>query len=242
MNPFSRTELLLGKEAMEKLERSHVAIWGIGGVGSFAAEAVARSGVGTLSLFDDDVVSITNINRQLIATTKTVGQPKVEVMRDRILDINPGARVFAHQCFYTPQNADTFDLSQYDYIVDAIDTVSSKLELIARAYADNIPVISCMGAGNKLDPTRFEVSDIYKTSVCPLARVMRKELKARNIPHLKVVYSKEEALKPAIPDQKEPLAPERTGTPKRQTPGSISFVPSAAGLILAGEVIRDLIL
>lgn len=242
MNQFSRTELLLGSEAMDKLRHSHVAIFGIGGVGSFAVEALARSGIGSLSLIDDDVVSVTNINRQLIATLETVGQSKVEVMKSRILNINPDAEIFTHQCFYTAQTAAAFNLSQYDYIIDAIDTISSKLELIERSYKNKIPVISCMGAGNKLDPTRFEVSDIYKTSVCPLARVMRRELKARHIPHLKVVYSKEEALKPAAPAEKETITPNRPGAAKRQTPGSISFVPSVAGLILAGEVIRELIL
>ena len=189
LNEFTRTELLLGGEAMARLSAARVAVFGIGGVGSFAAEALARAGVGAIDLFDDDKVCLTNINRQLIATHKTIGKKKVEVMRERILDINPKCAVAAHACFYGAENAEEYDLSVYDYIVDAIDTVSSKLLLIERAHGVNVPVISCMGAGNKLDPTRFVVADIYSTSVCPLARVMRRELKKRGIPALKVVYS-----------------------------------------------------
>ena len=248
LNEFARTELLLGQTAMARLFSARVAVFGIGGVGSFAAEALARAGVGALDLFDDDRVCLTNINRQLIATHKTIGKKKVEVMRDRILDINPRCTVTAHACFYGAENADQFDLSVYDYIVDAIDTVSSKLILIERAHAAGVPIISCMGAGNKLDPTRLEVADIYKTSVCPLARVMRKELKARGIPSLKVVYSREEAIKPAESMESScktgcvcPPGTKRKCTARRQVPGSISFVPSAAGLILAGEVIKDII-
>jgi tRNA threonylcarbamoyladenosine dehydratase len=247
LNEFSRTQLLLGEEAMIKLKNSVVAVFGIGGVGSYVAEALARSGVGGLVLFDDDKVCLTNINRQLIATRKTVGMQKVDVMRDRILEINPNASVTVHQCFYTPANADEYDLSKYTYIVDAIDTVSSKLELIVRANQLNIPIISCMGAGNKLDPTRFEVADIYSTSVCPLARVMRHELKARGIPKLKVVYSKEPPIAPledmSISCRAHCVCPpgtKRKCTIRRQIPGSISFVPSVAGLILAGEVIKDI--
>ncbi len=236
MNEFSRTELLLGKDAMKILKASTVAVFGIGGVGSFTAEALARSGVGAIALFDDDEVCLTNINRQLIATHTSIGQKKAEVMKTRILDINPACRVQAFACFYGAQNADEVDLSQYDYIVDGIDTVSSKLLLIERAQAAGVPIISCMGAGNKLDPTRFEVADIYKTSVCPLAKVMRKELRARGIKALKVVFSKEEITPPKETDD--------TGvecTVKRQVPGSVAFVSSVAGLILAGEVIKDLI-
>lgn len=247
MKEFSRTQLLLGKEAMKKLNNSTVAVFGIGGVGSFAVEAFVRSGIGGIALFDDDKVCLTNINRQLIATRKTVGKKKVEVMKERILEINPKCCVEANECFYTSQNASEFDLSKYNYIVDAIDTVSSKLTLIEEAKKAGVPVISCMGAGNKLDPTRFEVADIYETSVCPLAKVMRRELKARGIASLKVVYSKEEVLKPKAevdlscrnncicpPDTK------RKCTVRRQIPGSISFVPPAAGLILAAEVIKDI--
>ncbi|MGI6261326.1 MAG: tRNA threonylcarbamoyladenosine dehydratase [Acutalibacteraceae bacterium] len=233
MNPFTRTELLLTPQGVEKLKRSAVAIFGIGGVGGFAAEALARSGVGRLDLFDHDTVSLSNLNRQIIATMDTVGEPKVDVMKKRIASINPAAEVHANRCFYLPENADLIDLSQYDYIVDAVDTVSAKLELAERATRLGVPVISCMGAGNKLDPTRFEVADISKTSVCPLARVMRIELRRRGIMHLKVVYSKEE---PRTPLQAEPNdAPGR-----RSVPGSVSFVPSVAGLIAAGEVIRGL--
>jgi tRNA A37 threonylcarbamoyladenosine dehydratase len=225
LNQFSRTELLLGKEAMAILSNSKVAVFGIGGVGSYTVEALARSGVGGFALFDDDKVCLTN----------------------RILDINKNAKVETYPCFYTKENADEFDLSDYSYIVDAIDTVSSKLELIVRAKQNNIPIISCMGAGNKLDPTRFEVTDIYKTSVCPLAKVMRKELKARGIDQLKVVYSKEEARKPIDTDENSckyncvcPPDTTRKCTIRRQVPGSVSFVPSVAGLIIAGEVIKDL--
>ena len=247
MNAFSRTELLIGKEAMEKLEHSAVAVFGIGGVGSFAAEALARCGVGTLALFDDDKVCLTNINRQLIATRKTVGRKKVEVMKERILDINPQCVVEAHECFYSADNAGEFDLSRYDYIVDAIDTVSSKLTLIERARDAGVPVISCMGAGNKLDPTRFEVTDIYKTSVCPLAKVMRRELRKRGIDSLKVVYSREEAIAPQETEEIScksncvcPPDTTRKCTVRRQIPGSISFVPSVAGLILAAETVKEL--
>lgn len=247
-NEFSRTEILLGKPAMETLAGARVAIFGIGGVGSFAVEAIARAGVGAIDLFDDDQVCLTNINRQLIALHSTIGQKKVEVMQARILDINPRCRVRANACFYGAENADQFDLSVYDYIIDAIDTVSSKLVLIERAYAAQAPIISCMGAGNKLDPTRLEVSDIYKTSVCPLARVMRKELKARGIPSLKVVYSREEAIKPAEDLSAGcktscicPSGTERTCAARRQVPGSVSFVPPVAGFILAGEAIKDIL-
>ena len=233
LNEFSRTELLLGQAAMARLFSARVAVFGIGGVGSFAAEALARAGVGAIDLFDDDKVCLTNINRQLIATHKTIGKKKVDVMRDRILEINLKCAVTAHECFYGADNAEEYDLSVYDYIVDAIDTVSSKLLLIERAYQANVPVISCMGAGNKLDPTRFLVADIYATSVCPLARVMRRELKKRGIPALKVVYSTEEAVQPLEAEE------QRRGS-QRPVPGSVSFVPPVAGFILASEVVKDI--
>lgn len=248
MNQFSRSELLLGVEGIDKLRNSFVAVFGVGGVGSFTVEALARSGVGNIAIFDDDKICITNINRQLIATRKTIGMHKVEVMRDRILEINPKVNVEIHQTFYGPENAHEFDLSKYTYIVDAIDTVTSKLTLIQKAKEANTPVISCMGAGNKLDPTRFEVTDIYKTSICPLARTMRSELRKRGIDSLKVVYSKEPALKPKENEEDNcknrcvcPPGTERNCTVRRQIPGSVSFVPSVAGLIVAGEVIKDII-
>lgn len=233
LNQFTRTELLLGQNAMARLFSARVAVFGIGGVGSFAAEALARAGVGAIDLFDDDKVCLTNINRQLIATHKTIGKKKVEVMRERILEINHNCLVTAHECFYGADNAEEYDLSVYDYIVDAIDTVSSKLLLIERAFQANVPVISCMGAGNKLDPMRFTVADIYATSVCPLARVMRRELKKRGIPALKVVYSTEEAVKPLEAEE------QRRGL-QRPVPGSVSFVPPVAGFILASEVVKDI--
>lgn len=247
LNQFSRTELLFGNEAMNKLQGSRVAVFGIGGVGSYTVEALARSGVGTIDIFDDDKVCLTNINRQLIATRKTVGKYKVEVMKERVLEINPQATVNVHQCFYSPENADEFDFSEYSYIVDAIDTVTAKLELIMRAKEAGVPIISCMGAGNKLDPTRFEVVDIYQTSICPLAKVMRKELRARGVENLKVVYSKEPARTP-IEDTSSncktncvcPPGTQRKCTVRRQIPGSTAFVPPVAGLIIAGEVIKDL--
>jgi len=232
---FSRTALLFGEEAMEKLKTSTVAVFGIGGVGGYCVEALARSGVGTLHLIDDDTVNITNLNRQIIATHDTVGMDKVEAAKQRILSINPAAVVHTHKTFYLPETAGQFDFTQYDYVVDAIDTVTGKLMLVQAAKEAGTPVISCMGAGNKLDPTAFEVADISKTSVCPLARIMRKELGRRGIKHLKVVYSKELALTPAAAEE-EP----DNQHPKRQTPGSNAFVPAVAGLILAGEVIKDL--
>lgn len=247
LNEFSRAELILGKEAMQRLSAARVAVFGIGGVGSFAAEALARAGIGAIDVFDDDKVCLTNINRQLIALHSTIGKPKVEVMRDRILDINPRCKVTVHAMFYSAETADAVDLSVYDYIIDAIDTVSCKLVLIERATAAGVHIISCMGAGNKLDPTRLEVSDIYKTSVCPLARVMRKELKSRGVKKLKVVYSREEAIKPAddlsISCKTGCVCPPgtvRKCTARRQVPGSVSFVPPVAGYILAGEVVRDI--
>ncbi len=248
LNQFSRTELLLGSEAMKKLEESRVAIFGIGGVGGYTVEALVRSGVGTIDLIDDDKVCLTNINRQIYATRKTVGEYKVDVARERILEINPNAIVNTYKTFYTPDTAEQFDFSKYDYIVDAIDTVTGKIALVEHAAASKTPIISSMGAGNKMDPTAFEVTDIYKTSVCPLARVMRTELKKRKIKKLKVVYSKEKPLVP-IDDMKIsckahcicPPGTARKCTQRRQVPGSNSFVPSVVGLIIAGEVIKDLI-
>lgn len=232
---FSRSALLLGEEGIEKLNKSKVAVFGVGGVGGYVVEALARSGVGHFVLVDNDDVSITNINRQIIATTKTVGRDKVEVMRERILEINPEADVEIRKCFYLPENADTFDFSNYSYVVDAVDTVTAKLEIIVRAKEADVPVISSMGAGNKLDPTKFEVADIYKTSVCPLAKVMRHECKKRGIKKLKVVYSKEESMKPVMTSN------EKIPEGKRAIPGSVAFVPSVAGLIIAGEVVKDIV-
>lgn len=228
---FSRTELLIGKGGVEKLHNSKVAVFGIGGVGSFVVEGLVRSGVGNFVLVDKDVVDITNLNRQIIATRETIGMPKVEIAKKRILDINPEANVEIHQEFFMPDSNEIFD-NTFDYIVDCVDTVTAKIELVIRAKRFDIPIISCMGTGNKLDPTKFEVSDIFETSVCPLAKVMRKELKARGIDKLKVVYSKEEPMK---------IDSNEDNFNKKQTPGSISFVPSVAGLIIAGEVIKDLI-
>ena len=227
-NWLARTELLIGTGALEKLKNSTVAVFGCGGVGSFALEALARSGIQNLVVVDNDIIDVTNINRQLIADTTTVGMPKVDVAKNRILKINPNAQVITYQEFYDSTNANKLIQTNYDYIVDAIDSVSSKLSLIEEAYYKHIPIISSMGTGNKLDPTKFEVADISKTSVCPLAKVIRKELHKRNIPHLKVVYSKE------IPNRNN------TEESLKRTPASISFVPSVCGLILAGEVIKDL--
>jgi len=232
---FSRTEILLGKEAVQKLQQARVAVFGVGGVGGYTVEALARCGVGSLDLIDSDTVSISNINRQILATHSTVGMLKVEAAKARVLDINPDCNVRIFPIFYLPETAEQFDFTQYDYIVDCIDTVTGKLQLVERAVAAGTPIICSMGTGNKLDPAAFQVSDISKTSMCPLARIMRKELKKRGISHLKVVYSQEEALTPDV--DPEELA--RTG--KRQIPGSVAFVPGAAGLILAGEVVKDLI-
>lgn len=229
---FIRTELLLGTEGVERLKQSKVAIFGVGGVGGYVAEALARSGVGAFVLVDRDVVSVSNINRQIIATTKTVGMPKTQAMKERILDINPQAFVEVRDCFFLPENAGEFHFEEYSYVVDAVDTVTAKIELVMQSKKVGVPIISSMGAGNKLDPTRFEVADIYKTSVCPLARVMRRELKKRGVEALKVVYSKEEAMTP-----KEILSDES----KRVIPGSVAFVPSVAGLIIAGEIVKDLV-
>ena len=247
LNQFSRTQLLLGQEGMEKLFQARVAVFGIGGVGGYTVEALARSGVGTLDLIDDDKICLTNLNRQIFATRKTVGQYKVDIAQQRILEINPKAVVHTYKTFYAPQTAELFDFSQYDYVVDAIDTVTGKLELVEQAEKAGVPIISSMGAGNKMDPTAFEVADIYETSVCPLARVMRKELKKRGIKKLKVVYSKEPPMTPiddmAISCRTNCICPpgtERKCTQRRQVPGSNAFVPSVVGLIIAGEVVKDL--
>lgn len=240
IHQFTRTELLLGREAMERIARARVAVFGIGGVGGHAAEALARSGVGTIDLFDDDEVCLTNLNRQLIAAHSSLGRKKVEVMRERILDIHPDCRVTVHPMFYLPENADTVDLSAYDYVIDAVDTVSAKLELAVRCDRLGVPIISSMGAGNKLDPTAFEVSDIYRTSIDPLARVMRRELKKRGVRRLRVVWSKEPPLTPEGAQTCGALDTARKGGSRRSTPGSCAFVPSVAGLILAGEVVKAL--
>lgn len=247
LTQFSRTELLLGKEAMNKLSGSRVAVFGIGGVGGYACEALVRSGVGAFDLIDDDKVCLTNLNRQIIATRKTVGKYKVEVMKDRILEINPDADVRIHKCFFLPENADEFPFEEYDYIVDAVDTVTAKITLVMKAQEKNVPIISSMGAGNKLDGSQFKVSDIYMTKMCPLAKVMRRELKKRSVKKLKVVYSEEKPIKPfedmSISCRTNCICPpgaKHKCTERRDIPGSVAFVPSVAGLILAGEVVKDL--
>ena len=244
LNLFSRTELVIGKAGVEKLNNAKVAIFGLGGVGSFVLEGLVRAGIGNFVLIDDDKICLTNLNRQILATRKTVGQPKVEVAKQRILDINPNANVEIHQEFFMPETEGILDNS-IDYIVDCIDTVTAKIELVVRAEKLNVPIISCMGTGNKLDPTRFEVTDIYKTSICPLAKVMRKELRNRGIKKLKVVYSKEEPVKLNETVENSckhncicPPGTKRKCTIRNQVPGSISFVPSVAGLIIAGEVVK----
>ena len=231
---FIRTRMLLGDEAMERLQKARVAVFGLGGVGGYTVEALARAGIGQLDLIDSDSVSISNINRQILATHSTVGMDKTEAAKRRVLDINPDCIVRVHNVFYTPETADRFDFTQYNYIVDAIDTVTGKLALVERAFDAGTPIICCMGTGNKLDAAAFQVADISKTSMCPLARIMRKELGKRGIKHLKVVYSQEEALTPTGWEE------EAAAIGKRQIPGSVSFVPGAAGLILAGEVIKDI--
>lgn len=227
LSPFARTELIFGKEALDRLAQARVAVFGIGGVGGYVVEALTRSGIGHLDLIDSDTVDVTNLNRQIVATTKTIGQYKVDVAEKRVSEINPECSVKTYKTFFLPETADQFDFSQYDYVVDAIDTVTGKIGLIMAAQAAIVPVVSAMGAGNKTDPTAFEVADIYKTSVCPLAHVMRKELKKRGVRHLKVVYSKEKPLTPSGDD--------------KRIPGSTSFVPPVVGLIIAGEVIKDII-
>ena len=248
LTQFSRTELLLGKEAIEKLANARVAVFGIGGVGGYVCEALVRSGVGAFDLIDDDKVCLTNLNRQIIATRKTVGKYKTDVMKERILEINPDASVTIHQCFFLPENADEFPFEEYDYIVDAVDTVTAKIALVMKADELKIPIISSMGAGNKLNPAMFEVADIYKTSVCPLAKVMRRELKKRGVKKLKVVYSKEQPIRPvedmSISCRNHCICPpgaEHKCTERRAIPGSTAFVPSVVGLIIASEVIKDLV-
>ncbi len=247
LNQFSRTELLLGKQAMQMLKNSRVAVFGIGGVGGYAVEALVRSGVGIIDLVDDDKVCLTNLNRQIIATRKTVGKYKVDVMKERILEINPDAVVNVHKCFFLPETKDEFDFSKYSYVLDAVDTVTAKIQLVLEARDAGVPIISSMGAGNKLNPALFEVADIYETSVCPLAKVMRRELKKRNVEHLKVVYSKEKPIRPlddmAVSCRTNCICPpgaEHKCTQRRDIPGSTAFVPAVAGLIMAGEVIKDL--
>ena len=248
LTQFSRTELLFGKEAMDKLAGSKVAVFGIGGVGGYVCEALVRSGVGAFDLIDDDKVCLTNLNRQIIATRSTVGKYKTDVMRDRMLDINPKVDVEVHKCFFLPENADDFPWDSYDYVVDAVDTVTAKIALVMKCKEKNIPIISSMGAGNKLDGSQFKVADIYKTKVCPLAKVMRRELKKRGVKKLKVVYSEEIPTRPiedmAISCRNHCICPpgaEHKCTERRDIPGSVAFVPSVAGLIIAGEVVKDLI-
>lgn len=236
LNQFSRTELLFGKVAIDKLKRSRVAVFGVGGVGGYVVEALARSGVGTIDLIDNDTVCLTNLNRQLFATHKTIDKYKVDVAAERVAELNPECKVNVYKTFYLPDSPNQFDFSQYDYVVDAIDTVAGKIGLVVVAEKAGVPIISAMGAGNKVNPAMFEVADIYKTSVCPLAHVMRKELRKRGIKKLKVVYSKEKALTPIVED-----GAEVEKTSKRSTPGSTAFVPPVVGLIMAGEVVKDLI-
>lgn len=232
LHSFSRLELLLGEEALAKLKKSRVAIFGVGGVGGYVCEALVRSGIGAFDLIDNDTVSLTNLNRQIIALQSTIGLDKVDVMKRRMLDINPDADIRVRKSFFLPENADEFPFSEYDYVVDAVDTVTAKIELVLQAQARGVPVISCMGTGNKLDPSRLRITDIYKTNVCPLAKVMRRELRKRGVPALKVVYSEEIPITPA---------PSGEQTAKRAVPGSTAFVPPAAGLLIASEVVKDLI-
>jgi tRNA A37 threonylcarbamoyladenosine dehydratase len=247
LEQFARTQLLLGPEAIETLQNKRVAVFGIGGVGGYVCEALVRSGIGAFDLIDDDKVCLSNLNRQIIATRSTIGKYKVEVMRDRMLEINPDAKVEIHQCFFLPENADEFDFSKYDYVVDAVDTVTAKIELIMKAQEAGVPIISAMGAGNKLDPGRFKIADIYDTSVCPLAKVMRRELKKRNVKKLKVVFSDEEPIKPLEDLSKDndantacSVEAETGHLQRRSTPGSTAFVPAVAGLMIAGEIVKDL--
>lgn len=247
LNQFSRTQLLLGEEAMKKLKESRVAVFGIGGVGGYVCEALVRSGVGAFDLIDDDKVCLTNLNRQIIATRKTVGKYKAEVMKERMLEINPDAEITVHKCFFLPENAEEFPFDEYDYVVDAVDTVTAKIEIVLQAQKKQIPVISCMGAGNKLDGSQFKVADIYKTKMCPLAKVMRRELKKRGVKKLKVVYSEEKPTRPlddmSISCRTHCICPpgaKHKCTERRDIPGSLAFVPSVAGLIIAGEVVKDI--
>ena len=248
LTQFSRTELLLGKEAMEQLSKARVAVFGVGGVGGYACEALVRSGIGAFDLIDDDKVCLTNLNRQIIATRKTVGKYKTDVMKERMLEINPDVDVAIHKCFFLPENADEFPFEEYDYIIDAVDTVTAKIELVMKAQEKNVPIISSMGAGNKLDASMFQVADIYKTKVCPLAKVMRRELKKRGVKKLKVVYSEEKPTRPiedmSISCRNHCICPPGAAhkcTERRDIPGSNAFVPSVVGLIIASEVIKDLV-
>ena len=247
LNQFSRTQLLLGPEAMSALSSKRVAVFGIGGVGGYVCEALVRSGIGSFDLIDDDKVCLTNLNRQIIATRKTVGKYKAEVMRDRMLEINPDAKIEIHKCFFLPENADEFPFNEYDYVVDAVDTVTAKIELILRSQKEGVPVISAMGAGNKLDAGMLKVADIYDTKICPLARVMRRELKKRNVKKLKVVYSDEQPIRPledmSISCRTHCICPpgaQHKCTERRDIPGSTAFVPAVAGLLIAGEIVKDL--
>lgn len=248
LTQFSRTELLLGKEGMERLKNARVAVFGVGGVGGYVCEALVRSGVGSFDLVDDDKVCLTNLNRQIIATRSTVGQYKVDVMKERMLDINPDVQVETYKCFFLPENADDFPFAEYDYVVDAVDTVTAKIELVMKCQSMGVPIISSMGAGNKLDASAFQVADIYKTKMCPLAKVMRRELKKRGVKKLKVVYSEEKPTRPiedmAISCRTHCICPPGAAhkcTERRDIPGSVAFVPSVAGLIVAGEVVKDLV-
>ena len=248
LTQFSRTELLLGKEGMERLKNARVAVFGVGGVGGYVCEALVRSGVGSFDLIDDDKVCLTNLNRQIIATRSTVGKYKVDVMKERMLDINPDVKVHTYKCFFLPENADDFPFAEYDYVVDAVDTVTAKIELVMKCQSMGVPIISSMGAGNKLDASAFQVADIYKTKMCPLAKVMRRELKKRGIKKLKVVYSEEKPTRPiedmAISCRTHCICPPGAAhkcTERRDIPGSVAFVPSVAGLIVAGEVVKDLV-
>ena len=248
LTQFSRTELLLGKEGMERLKNARVAVFGVGGVGGYVCEALVRSGVGAFDLIDDDKVCLTNINRQIIATRSTVGKYKVDVMKERMLDINPDVKVETYKCFFLPENADDFPFAEYDYVVDAVDTVTAKIELVMKCQSMGVPIISSMGAGNKLDASAFQVADIYKTKMCPLAKVMRRELKKRGVKKLKVVYSEEKPARPiedmAISCRTHCICPPGAThkcTERRDIPGSVAFVPSVAGLIVAGEVVKDLV-
>ena len=247
LNQFARTQLLLGAEVMERLHNKKIAVFGIGGVGGYVCEALVRSGIGAFDLIDDDKVCLTNLNRQIIATRKTVGKYKADVMKDRMLEINPDAEINIHKCFFLPENADEFPFREYDYVVDAVDTVTAKIELILRAQNENIPIISAMGAGNKLDAGRLKVADIYDTRVCPLARVMRRELKRRGVKSLKVVYSDEQPIRPledmSISCRAHCICPpgaQHKCTERRDIPGSTAFVPAVAGLLIAGEIVNDL--
>ena len=247
LTQFSRTQLLLGEDTLEGLKNARVAVFGVGGVGGYVCEALVRSGVGTFDLIDDDKVCLTNINRQIIATRKTVGQYKVDVMKNRMLEINPDVKVNVYKCFFLPENADDFPFSEYDYVVDAVDTVTAKIELVMKCKEAGVPIISSMGAGNKIEASAFKVADIYKTKMCPLAKVMRRELKKRGVKKLKVVYSEEKPIRP-LEDMSSscqtncicPPGAKHKGTERRDIPGSIAFVPSVAGLIAAGEIVKDL--